>query len=72
MDNVPYENLVESLRLDIAHVVSLVSRFMSNPKRAQWQALKRILRYIKGSLSRVLVYGGAKEGEQDYKCLMFF
>lgn len=51
MDNVPYENLVESLRPNIAHVVSLVSRFMSNPGRAHWQALKWILRYIKGSLS---------------------
>eukprot|EP00253_Pinus_taeda_P028962 PITA_28962 len=34
-------------RLDIMHVVSLISRFMERPKEAHWQATKRILRYVK-------------------------
>jgi len=44
--------------------VSLVSRFMANPGKAHWQALKWILRYIRGSLGRVLVYGGARNSRR--------
>eukprot|EP00253_Pinus_taeda_P017527 PITA_17527 len=37
-------------RLDIMHVVSLISRFMERPKETHWQATKRILRrYFMGS-----------------------
>lgn len=68
MERIPYANIVGPImyamvctRSDITHVVSLVSKFMLNPGKTHWQALKRILRYIKGSLSRVLVYGGAKD-----------
>eukprot|EP00253_Pinus_taeda_P019594 PITA_19594 len=39
-------------RPDIMYVVSLVSRFMERPKEAHWQAAKRILRYVKGAISR--------------------
>lgn len=31
---------------------------MSNPGSSHWQTLKWILRYLKGSLGRVLIYGG--------------
>ena len=34
-------------RPDIMHAVSLISRFMERPKKAHWQAAKRILRYVK-------------------------
>jgi len=47
MEGIPYANVVGSLmyamvctRPDIAHAVSLVSRFMANPGKAHWQALK--------------------------------
>lgn len=33
---------------------------MVNPENAHWQALKWILRYIKGSLSKVVIYGGVR------------
>ena len=66
MNSIPYANIVGSLmyamvctRPDIAYAVSLVSRYMANPGKAHWQALKWILRYINGSLNRVLIYGGA-------------
>ena len=66
MAKIPYANAVGSLmyvimctRPDIAYSMSLVSRFMSNPGKVHWQALKWILRYIKGSLGKGLVYGGA-------------
>ena len=68
MAKIPYANAVGSLmyamvctRPDIAYSMSLVSRFMSNPGKVHWQALKWILRYIKGSLGKGLVYGGAYE-----------
>ena len=66
MNSIPYANLVGSLmyvmvctRPDIAYAVSLVSRYMENPGKAHWQALKWILRYINRSLNRVLIYGGS-------------
>ena len=34
-------------RPDIAHVVSLVSRYMFNPGKAHWEAMKWLLRYLK-------------------------
>ena len=49
MKLVPYAPVVGSLmyamlatRPDIAHVVGIVSRFMHNPGRAEWNALKHI------------------------------
>ncbi|RVW78850.1 Retrovirus-related Pol polyprotein from transposon TNT 1-94 [Vitis vinifera] len=35
---------------DIAHAVGVVSRFMSRPGKQHWEAVKWILRYLKGSL----------------------
>lgn len=37
-------------RPDIMFSVSLVSRFMENPKKSHWEAARRILRYVKGTL----------------------
>lgn len=58
MANVPYASAVGSLmyamvgsRPDIAHAVGVVSRFMGNPSRAHWEAVKWILRYIHGTTS---------------------
>lgn len=58
MANVPYASAVGSLmyamvctRPDLAHAVSVVSRFMSNPEKKHWQAVKWILRYLKGTTS---------------------
>uniref|UniRef100_A0A0K8SE75 Retrovirus-related Pol polyprotein from transposon TNT 1-94 n=1 Tax=Lygus hesperus TaxID=30085 RepID=A0A0K8SE75_LYGHE len=67
MRNVPYQEAVGSLlfasqvsRPDIAHAVSSVSRFNSNPAPEHWTAVKRILRYIKGTTSMRLEYDGKK------------
>ncbi|GJW52504.1 hypothetical protein Tco_0096589 [Tanacetum coccineum] len=56
MSRVPYGSEVESLmfamictRPDIAHAVGVVSRYMAKPGREHWEAVKRILRYIKGT-----------------------
>ena len=63
MSHVPYSNAIESLmyvmvctRPDLAYVVSIVSRFMHNPGNAHWEAVKWILRYLKGSPDLGLVF----------------
>ena len=56
MSNVPYANTVGSLmyimvftRPDIAYAVSVVSRYMANPGKCHWTAVKWILRYLAGT-----------------------
>lgn len=48
-------------RPDIMFAVSLVSRFVTDPKPIHWTAVKRIFRYLKGTMSEGIVYGGDKE-----------
>ena len=64
MHHVPYASAVGSLmyamvctRPDIAHAVSTVSRFMSNPEIPHWEAVKLILRYLRGSTNLKLCFG---------------
>ena len=45
-------------RSDICYVVGLVSIFQSNPSPKHWMAVKRILRYLKGTSDYVLCYQG--------------
>jgi hypothetical protein len=56
MSHIPYSNVVGYLmyvmictRPDLAHVVRVVSRFMHNPGKEHWNAVKWILRYLKGN-----------------------
>ncbi|GKC02164.1 hypothetical protein Tco_0993774 [Tanacetum coccineum] len=44
-------------RPDIAHAVGVVSRYMAKPGREHWEAVKRILRYIKGTSDIALCFG---------------
>ncbi|CAM8941176.1 unnamed protein product [Rhodiola kirilowii] len=43
-------------RPDLMYSVSLISRFMSRPTEMHTQAAKRIMRYINGTLSYVILY----------------
>ena len=47
-------------RADIAYAVSVVSRFMSNPGKLHWDAVKWVMRYLKGTLDHGLMYGKSK------------
>jgi hypothetical protein len=56
MAGVPYREAVGSLmylmvctRPDLAAAVSVVSRFMQNPGVEHWQAVRQILRYVRGT-----------------------
>ena len=63
MSKVPYSNAVGSLmyamvytRPDISHAVGTVSRYMHNPGKEHWQAVKWILRYIQKTLDVGLIF----------------
>lgn len=75
MSFIPYSSAVGSLmyamvctRPDIAQAVGLVSRYLSNPGKAHWNAVKWIFRYLRGTSKLSLCYGGEKlilEGYTD-------
>ena len=49
-----------STRTDLANAISVLSRFMSNLGKKHWNAMKWLLRYIKGTIKVGLVYEKAK------------
>jgi hypothetical protein len=65
MSSYPYREIVGALnyaltctRPDIAFALISCARYVSNPGMTHWHALKRILRYLKGTPTRGLRYGG--------------
>ena len=48
-------------RADIAADVGILARFMSKPGKTHWEGIKRVLRYIKGTLSYGLLYTTSDE-----------
>ena len=42
-------------RPDISYSVSLASQFMHSPTLVHWEIVKRILRYLKGSIGRGII-----------------
>lgn len=56
MSRIPYSNVIGSImylmvctRLNLAFLVSTLSRYMSNQGPQHWEALKWLLRYLKGT-----------------------
>ena len=47
------------IRPNIAHAMGVVNRFMSRPGKQHWEAVKWILRYLRGSLDTCLYFTGA-------------
>lgn len=62
VEHTMYKSMIGSLlyltttRPDIMHFVCLVSRFQSSPKQSQLEAIKRILKYISGTIDFGLWY----------------
>lgn len=50
-------------RPDLAFAVSMISRFMENPTEQHLTAAKRIMRYIKGTLSYGILYKTDQEAK---------
>lgn len=70
--NYPYRQLVGSLmylaiatRPDIAFAIGKVSRFLERPTQAHVVAAKRILKYIKGTISHGILYDSYGENRID-------
>ena len=74
MSKVPYiSSTVDSLmyamvcrRQDVAHAVGFVSRYMNNPGKEHWKAVQWILRYLRGTTSHALCFGGSDTILQGY------
>ena len=45
-----------SSRLDLCYPVGYMGRFQQNPSEVHWQSLKRIVRYLKGTKTKELVF----------------
>jgi hypothetical protein len=65
MSLILYASVVSSLmyamvctRLNIAHTMGVLSRYISKPRKEHWKALKRVFRYLRGTTSYVLCYQG--------------
>ncbi|GKV08051.1 hypothetical protein SLEP1_g19738 [Rubroshorea leprosula] len=62
-----YRKLVGSLiyltlsRPDISFAVGVVNRFMQNPKKSHLEAVRRILKYVKGTLDYGILYKSGTE-----------
>ena len=64
MAKVPYSSAVGSImyamictRPDIAYAVGVVSRYMSNPGKKHWEAVKGIMRYLNGTRDVCICFG---------------
>ncbi|KAH7849584.1 hypothetical protein Vadar_019987 [Vaccinium darrowii] len=71
MEEVPYANAVGCLmylmvctRPDISHAISVVSRYMANPGKEHWNAVKWVLRYLVGTRDLLIVFD-QKEASED-------
>ena len=73
MSKVPYSSAFGILmyamvctRPDIAHAVGVVSRYMNNPGKEHWKEVQWILRYLRGTTSHALCFGGSDTVLQGY------
>lgn len=64
MKNIKYASVFRSLmyfmvntRPDLVHAVGIVSRFIVNPSKKYWKAVKWILRYLRGTCKSYLYFG---------------
>jgi len=69
VDATHFKQIVESLRYltctrpDICYAVGLVNRYMESPRQVHLQAVKIIMRYIKGTTTFDLFYSSSKKIE---------
>jgi hypothetical protein len=68
MNKIPYASAIGSImyamlctRPDVAHAISLTSRYQSDPGLEHWTAVKNILKYLRRTKDMFLVYGGEEE-----------
>jgi hypothetical protein len=70
VDSTYYRKIIGSLRYlcntrpDLAYSVGIVSRFMEKPKSSHLMAVKRILRYVKGTIDYGIMFTAADRGKE--------
>src|SRR3954465_12004542 len=69
MSKILYANAVgylmyamECTRPDLAQAMSVVSKYMANPRSVHWQAVKWILRYMKGTSNYGIMFERQRKG----------
>ena len=65
MSKIPYASAIGSImyamlctRMDVAHSLSMTSKFQQDPGEKHWTAVKGILKYLRRTKGLFLVYGG--------------
>jgi hypothetical protein len=53
-------------RSNIAHVVGVISRYMSNLGVEHWNAIKWIVRYLRGTSNKCLCFEGSNTNLRGY------
>ena len=53
-------------RPDIAYAMGVVSRYMSNPSKKHWEAVKSIMHYLNGTKDVCICFGSKEQGVEDY------
>ncbi|KAM1746095.1 hypothetical protein ACFX11_012757 [Malus domestica] len=53
---------------DIAQAINVVSKYMANPEKQHWDAVKWILRYLKGSWRQRIMFEKQKENAVVLGC----
>ncbi|MCO5605991.1 hypothetical protein L7F22_060177 [Adiantum nelumboides] len=73
MEKIPYASTMGSLmyamiatRPDIAFAMGVVSRYMSNPGKKHWEAVKGILRYLNATKNMCICYGSQELSVTGY------
>ena len=74
MKNIPYLAAVGSrnylaigTRPDLAHAISELGQFNSNPGPGYWKAVQHVLKYLKGTADLGLTYGPSNP---DSQCML--
>jgi hypothetical protein len=50
-----------STRPNVSHAVGVVSRYMENPGKVHWEAVKWVLQYLRGGSSYYITYDGSRD-----------
>ena len=53
-------------RLDIAYAMGVASRYMSNPRKKHWEAVKGIMRYLNGTQKVCICFGSKGSNVEGY------
>ena len=68
MSHIPYANalgilmyVMISTRPDISHAVSVVSRYMKNPRKEHWAAVKWVFQYLRGTSNYCITFDGCSD-----------